>query len=72
MPSLTVRTAMGWTRATFESEAILSAPFLDGDDGAGEAGGLNAGDARPHPKWSPGTDSRWFRALRRASGCAMT
>lgn len=25
VPSLTVRTAMGWTRATFESEATLSA-----------------------------------------------
>ena len=29
---LTVRTAAGWTRATFESEATLSAPFLDDDD----------------------------------------
>ena len=54
MPSLTVRTAMGWTRATFESEAILSAPFLDGDDGAGEAGGLNAGDGPTAPQVEPG------------------
>lgn len=35
VPSLTVRTAMAWTRATFESEAVLSAPFLNGDDGSG-------------------------------------
>ena len=35
---LTVRTAMGWTRATFESEATLSAPFLDDDDDPGDPG----------------------------------
>jgi len=54
LPSLSVRTAMGWTRATFESEAVLSAPFLNGDDGAGEAGGSNAGDAPSAPQVEPG------------------
>jgi len=48
---LTVRTAMGWTRATFESEATLSAPFLDDDD---ETGGPAApGDPTP-PQVEPG------------------
>ena len=54
VPSLTIRTAVGWTRATFESEAILSAPFLDGDDGAGETGGPNAGDGPTAPQVEPG------------------
>ena len=51
VPSLTVRTAMGWTRATFESEAVLSAPFLDGDNGAG---GANAGDGPTAPQVEAG------------------
>ena len=54
LPSLSVRTAMGWTRATFESEAVLSTPFLDGDDRAGEAGGPNAGDGPTAPQVEPG------------------
>ena len=33
---LTVNAAVGWTRATFQSEAVLSAPFLD-DGGGGPA-----------------------------------
>ena len=35
---LTVHAAMGWTRATFESDAVLSAPFLDDDGGGGAMG----------------------------------
>ena len=51
---LTVRTAMGWTRATFESEAILSAPFLDDDDETGGTGDPMAdGDPTP-PQVEPG------------------
>ena len=49
---LTVRTAMGWTRATFESAATLSAPFLD-DDPGGAGGPMGAGDPEP-PQVEPG------------------
>jgi hypothetical protein len=31
-PSLTVSGSLAWTRATFESSAVLSAPFLGDDD----------------------------------------
>ena len=48
---LTVRTAMGWTRATFESEATLSAPFLNDDDETG--GPPDPGDPTP-PQVEPG------------------
>ena len=48
---LTVRTAMGWTRATFESAATLSAPFLDNDPGG--PGDPMAGDPTP-PQVEPG------------------
>ena len=51
LSSLTVRTAMGWTRATFESQAILSAPFLDGDDPSGAPG---EGDGPTPPQVEPG------------------
>ena len=51
VPSLTVRTAMGWTRATFESEAVLSAPFLNGDGGTG---GPSTGDGPTAPQVEPG------------------
>jgi len=48
-PSLTVRTAMGWTRASFESKALLSGPFLDEDDAGapGEGGGLTPPEVEP-------------------------
>ena len=48
---LTVRTAMGWTRATFESAATLSAPFLDNEPGG--PGDPMAGDPTP-PQVEPG------------------
>ena len=48
---LTVRTEMGWTRATFESEATLSAPFFDDDPGG--PGDPMAGDPTP-PQVAPG------------------
>ena len=51
LPGLTVRTAAGWTRATFQSEAVLSAPFLDGDDDPGGAPDPN--DPTP-PQVEPG------------------
>ena len=54
LPALAVRTAVGWTRATFESEAVLSAPFLDGDDASGEAGVPDEGDGPPPPQVEPG------------------
>ena len=50
LPSLTIRTTGGWTRASFESEALLSAPFLDDDD-AGDPG--DGGDPPP-PEVEPG------------------
>ena len=50
---LTVRTAMGWTRATFESEATLSAPFLDGDEAGGPADPMGGADPTP-PQVEPG------------------
>ena len=54
VPSLTVRTAMGWTRATFESEAVLSAAFLDADDETGGPGDPMADDDRAPPQVEPG------------------
>ena len=51
---LTVQAAMGWTRATFESEAVLSAPFLDDDDGDGGAGGPGVGGGPTAPQVEPG------------------
>ena len=53
VPSLAVRTALGWTRATFESEATLSAPFLDGDDDPGDPA-PPAGDDPIPPQVEPG------------------
>ena len=50
---LTVRTAMGWTRATFESEATLSAPFLDDDEAGGPADPMGGADPTP-PQVEPG------------------
>ena len=50
---LTVRTAMGWTRATFESEATLSAPFLDDDEASGPADPMGGADPTP-PQVEPG------------------
>ena len=49
---LTVHAAMGWTRGTFESDAVLSAPFLDDDGGGGAMG--------PGPDRSPGGARRPF------------
>jgi outer membrane receptor protein involved in Fe transport len=54
MPSLTVRTAMGLTQATFQSEAILSAPFLDADDESDPPGPANEGDGPTPPEVKPG------------------
>ena len=51
---LTVRTAMGWTRATFESAATLSAPFLDGDDETGGPLDPMADDDPTPPQVEPG------------------
>ncbi len=51
---LTLQAAMGWTRATFESEAVLSAPFLDDDDGDGGAGDPDVGDGPTAPQVEPG------------------
>ena len=51
---LTVHAAMGWTRATFESEAVLSAPFFDDDDGGGGAGGPGVGNGPTAPQVEPG------------------
>ena len=53
VPSLTVRTAMGWTRATFESEATLSAPFFDDDEEEGPGDPTGGGEATP-PQVEPG------------------
>jgi len=53
VPSLTVRTAMGWTRATFESEATLSAPFFDDDEEGGPADPTGGGETTP-PQVEPG------------------
>ncbi len=49
LSQLSVQTAMGWTRATFQSEAILSAPFLDDEGGAGPVG-----DGPTAPQVKPG------------------
>jgi outer membrane receptor protein involved in Fe transport len=54
VPSLTVRTAMGWTRATFESEATLSAPFLDTDPDPGGPGAPAGEDDPIPPQVEPG------------------
>ena len=54
LPSLSVRTAVGWTRATFESEAVLSAPFLDADDESGGTADPNDPDDRTPPQVEPG------------------
>ncbi len=54
LPSLSVRTVVGWTRATFESEAVLSAPFLDGDDGSGDPQDPNDPDGPTAPQVEPG------------------
>ena len=51
---LTIRTAMAWTRATFESEATLSAPFLDDDPETGGAADPMAGDGPTPPQVEPG------------------
>ena len=50
---LTVRTATGWTRATFESEATLSAPFLDDDEAGGPADPVGDNEPTP-PQVEPG------------------
>ena len=50
VPPLSFHTLLGWTRATFESDAILSAPFLDGDGG----GGGTIGGGRTAPVVEPG------------------
>ena len=49
---LTVRAAMGWTRATFESNALLAAPFLD-DDPGGPGDPMDGDDPAP-PQVEPG------------------
>ena len=49
---LTVNAAVGWTRATFQSEAVLSAPFLD-DGGGGPADPI-AGGGPTAPEVVPG------------------
>ena len=49
---LTVRAAMGWTRATFESEALLAAPFIDDDEG-GPGDPIGADEPSP-PQVQPG------------------
>ena len=51
---LTVRTAMGWTRATFESEALLAAPFLDDDDPVGGGADPMDDDDPAPPEVKPG------------------
>ena len=53
VPSLTARTAMGWTRATFESAALLSAPFLDDDD-PGDPGDPDGENELTPPEVEPG------------------
>jgi outer membrane receptor protein involved in Fe transport len=56
LPSLTVRTTTGWTRATFESPALLSAPYIDGDDddpGDGDDPG-DPEEGPPPPEVEPG------------------
>jgi outer membrane receptor protein involved in Fe transport len=51
-PDWTVSGAMGWTRATFQSPALLSAPFLDDDDPADP--GDPADDGPSPPEVEPG------------------
>ena len=43
---LSVSASLGWTRATFQSNAVLAAPFLEDDD-EGEAGGTTEELAPP-------------------------
>ena len=49
---LTINAAVGWTRATFQSEAVLSAPFLDGDDDG--PADPDDGDGPTAPEVEPG------------------
>ena len=67
---LTISGALGWTRATFESSAVLAAPFLDDDDeeAAGEEPPGSNGEELKPPEVEPGDHFPMVPALSVSAG----